>query len=265
VLSTAGAGSEHFEIRVAPPGDTALENKLVRRALAYGIDRKALVQALYGDIAPKLRPLDNTIYLTNDPEYRPNWSMYRHRPALARRLLGQAGCRLGPDRIYVCAGAERLSLRFVTTAGSPERARTLRIVQTQLRRIGVEVVPVYASGATLFGPILTSGAFDVALFSWLKSAPGQVESGYRCGNDSNATGYCSRVVTSDLNQSDQIVDPERQAVVANRADRQLAQDVPVIPLFQSPSFVAFRDTIHGIVPDAFIDPTWNAGNWWVER
>ena len=64
---------------------------------------------------------------------------YRYRPAHAGRLFEQAGCRKGADGIYSCAG-ERLSLRFVTRAGNPGRARILELVQAQLRRSGVEVV-----------------------------------------------------------------------------------------------------------------------------
>ena len=41
VLSTPGPNWEHFDIRSKPPGHPALESKLVRRAIAYGIDRAA--------------------------------------------------------------------------------------------------------------------------------------------------------------------------------------------------------------------------------
>jgi peptide/nickel transport system substrate-binding protein len=262
VLGTPGAAWEHFDINVAK-GHPALKIKLVRKALAYGIDRDALVRRLFAEAAPSIRRLDSTVFLTNVSAYRPNWKMYRSNTTLARRLLERAGCRLGSDSIYACVG-ERLSLRFVTTAGNPRREQTLQIVQAQLRRIGVEVVPDYAPPATFFGPIFQQGDFDVALFSW------HVELGngsfpYSCGDTSNWTGYCSRLVTADLEQLERIVDPVRYRAVANRVDRRLAQAVPVIPLFQPPLFTAFRDSIQGVAPNAFSHPTWNAENWWLAR
>ena len=263
VLSTPGGAWEHFDIRVGPGGHPALKSKLVRRALAFGIDREALVRRLFAKAAPSMRQLDSTVYLTNEREYEPNWSRYRHRPAEARRLLEQASCRLGADGIYVCAG-ERLSLRFVTTAGNPRREQTLQIVQAQLRRVGVEVQPLYAPPQTFFGQIFQQRDFDVALFSWHKEL-GSVTAPYSCGDPDDWTGYCSRLATADLEQLERIIDPVRYAAVANRADRRLAQDVPVIPLFQPPLFVAFRNSIQGVVPNAFGDPTWNAENWWLER
>jgi peptide/nickel transport system substrate-binding protein len=264
VLSIPGAAWEHFDIRVGPGGHPALKSKLVRRALAFGIDREALVRQLFAKAAPSIRQLDSAVYLTNEREYEPSWSRYRHRPAEARRLLKQANCRLGADGIYVCAG-ERLSLRFVTTAGNPRREQTLQIVQGQLRRVGVEVQPLYAPPATFFGEIFQQRDFDVALFSWHKPLLGTVSAPYSCGDPDNWTGYCSRLVTGDLEQLERIVDPMRYAAVANRADRRLAQDVPVIPLFQPPLFTAVRGSIQGVVPNAFNDPTWNAENWWLDR
>ena len=262
VLGTPGAAWEHFDINVGPNGHPALKLKLVRKALAYGIDREALVRALFAEAAPSIRQLDSTVFLTNVSAYQPNWRMYRHNPSLARRLLAQAGCGLGSDGIYACAG-ERLSFRFVTTAGNPRREQTLRVVQSQFRRIGVEALPFYAPPATFFGPIFEQRDFDVALFSWHVTL-GDASFPYSCGNPSNSTGYCSRLVTADLEQLERIVDPVRYRAVANRIDRRLAQDVPVIPLFQPPLFMAFRNSIQGVAPNAFNHPTWNAENWWLD-
>jgi len=267
VLSIPGSGWEHFDINLRAGGHPALRNKLVRRALAYGIDREALVHKLFGDIAPNVEPLDSAVFLTNDPYYQPNWSLYRYRPTWARRLLEEAGCRRGSDGVFTCGG-ERLSLRFLTTAGNARREQTLEIVQAQLRQIGVEVLPKYAPGNALFAPedgILAKGDFDVALFSWNRMSPEQVDSTYRCENPFNFGGYCTRLVDDDLDQLDVIVEPKRRVDVGGRVDRRLAADVPTIPLFQSPIYVAFRESIHGIVPNAFNALTWNAENWWRER
>jgi peptide/nickel transport system substrate-binding protein len=262
--STLNNGWEHFMIRVGAGGHAALRKKLVRRALAYGIDRVELVRALFPDLKPPLPPLDSTIYLQNERSYRPNWNIYRYSPTKARRLLEQAGCRRGADRIYECAG-ERLSLSFVTTAGNSFRKRTLELVQAQLRQVGVEVVPSYVPSADILLQ-LPSGTFDVALFLWLdKAAPEEVLSRYRCGGEQNYAGYCSRLYTSDINQLDRIVDPKRRAAVANRADRRMAGDVPVLPLYQRPFIFGVRKDIQGFVPNGFGSIVWSAENWWLAR
>ena len=147
----ASTDFEHLDVQLGPNAHPALRNKLVRRALAYGIDRTALVRQIWGEVDPSARALDSAVHLAQSRYYEPNWSAYRYRPAEARRLLGQAGCRRGADGIFSCGG-QRLSLRFVTSAGVPVRAQVLPLIQAQLRAVGVEVVPVFAAPGGVLRP-----------------------------------------------------------------------------------------------------------------
>ena len=267
VGSAAAPGFEHFELRLGPGGHTALRNKLVRRALAYGIDRIALVRQVYGAVAPAHPWLDSAVFLTQSRYYEPSWKEYRYRPAFARRLLEQAGCRRSDDGFYRCDG-ERLSLRFMTVGGIGSRQRTLEIAQRQLREVGVDVQTVYGSAGALLGlgGALARGEFDVMLFSWVYQ-PGdtaQLKGIFGCGGPFNFTGYCQRLVTADLDQADRILDARQRARVLARADRRLARDVPMIPLYQF-VFVSARSTaVRGYALNT-TDALWNAEDWWLDR
>jgi peptide/nickel transport system substrate-binding protein len=182
---------------------------------------------------PRAGPLDSVVFPTQSPSYQPNWLRYRYRPAKARQLLEQARCRPGPDGIYVCAGA-KLSLRVVTTAGNERRQLTLELVQQQLRRIEVEAmlsyrrIPRFSSSSPR-----QASSTSISSAGHCRPAP---QAGlfaiFSCGAPLNYTGYCSRLVTDDLNESSRILDPGRQVLLLNKVDRQLALAVPVIPLFQ---------------------------------
>jgi peptide/nickel transport system substrate-binding protein len=264
-LAPDAPGWEHLDIRIRPGGHPALENKAVRRALAYGINRVAIVRALFGEADGLLQPLDSALYRSTNRSYRPNWRVYRYRPDEARRLLSRAGCRRGADGIYSCAG-ERLALRFVARGAPERRVRTLQLVQAQLRQAGIAVVPEYASSPSGHDQVLASGDFDVTLFAWFGAGAdgGGIKDLYGCGGQQNFTGYCQRLVTRDLDQSDRILDARQRARVLNRADAHLARDVPVIPLFEVPSVAAVRSTVRNFVPKLG-DPTWNAEDWWLAR
>ena len=260
------SGYEHFTFRLGRGGHPALRSKLVRRALAHAIDRAALIAGSpFGGADPMLRPLESVVFFAQSPHYKSKWSAYRHSPQVARRLLEQAGCRRGADGIYVCAG-ERLSLRFVTVAGLPARARVLSLVQEQLRQSGVDVRPSFTTFGALFGQLIPSGDFDVAYFGWVLSSPSAsgADTVYSCGGSQNYGGYCQRLVTRDLDQANRILDAERQARALNRADAQMARDVPVIPFVQVPFPAAIRATVRGVVLSPF-NPLWNAEDWWLER
>jgi peptide/nickel transport system substrate-binding protein len=256
---------EHIDIRVERGGHPALERKGVRRALLYGIDRAAIAR-IYG---AESEPSQSAIFLSSSPRYRPVWRRYGFRPAEARRLLEQEGCRRGTDGVYVCGG-ERLSLRFVTTAGAGSpRERTLRLVQSQLGQVGIEVRPVFAPSNLLFNQILTSGEFELILFNWIKTYPdSDLDSHdlYGCDGNQNYSGYCQRLVTKDLDQVRRVLDPAQQARVLRRADAQLARDAPVIPLVERPLLAAFRPSLRNVdLATGAWNPFQNAENWWLDR
>lgn len=265
ILTVPSAAMEQLAIRVGAGGHPALKSRLVRRALAYGIDRAAIVRDLYAEIATGLKPLDSAVLFANDAYYRPNWSRYGHRPDEARRLLERAGCRPGGDAVRYCFG-ERLSLRFVTTAGNPRRDRTLQLLQAQLGRIGIEVVREYASPGVLFFPggILDRGAFDVALFATVGSdgEPPGVDR-FLC-DSGNFTGHCDRLLNRDLKQVPLALDAEKRAALLNDADRKLADTVPIIPLYQPPNLIAVRKSVVGMTANPLAGRvTYRAEDWWL--
>jgi ABC-type transport system substrate-binding protein len=263
LVTGVASNFEHLDIQLGSNAHPALRNKLVRRALAYGIDRTALVRQIWGEVDPSASALDSLVHLAQSRYYEANWSAYRYRPAEARRLLGQAGCRRGADGIFSCGG-ERLSLRFVTSPVVSFRAQVLPLIQAQLRAAGVEVVPVFAAPGAFFGQILPQGTFDVALFSWAGSPAASWADVYGCGGPENFTGYCQRLITAHFNEADRILDDRRHARVFNRADRGLASDVPTIPLFQLVGSAAYDTSVRNF---EFLpwNALWNAENWWLER
>jgi ABC-type transport system substrate-binding protein len=66
-----------------------------------------------------------------------------------------------------------------------------------------------------------------------------------------------------LNATDQESDPSLRAQYYNEADVRLANDdVTVIPLFQKPTQLGYRDTIKGVQDNPTQDGfTWNIEDW----
>jgi ABC-type transport system substrate-binding protein len=87
---------------------------------------------------------------------------------------------------------------------------------------------------------------------------------YGCQGSLNASGYCQRLVTRDLDQADRILDRAQQARVLNRADAQMARDVPVIPLLQGILAVYVRSNVRNFFM-SFPGDYWKAENWWLAR
>jgi peptide/nickel transport system substrate-binding protein len=262
------AAYDHLLIRLGPGGHPALRIKAVRRALAHAIDREALTRALFPGFGRHLQqPQDSVMFLANSPHYRPSWNGYRHGagagPREARRLLESAGCRRGPDGIYACAG-NKLSFRLATTTNLSFRHQTVSIIQAQLGRIGIEIIPSFYSDLALFNRLLPTGDFDLLLFAWgLGPEPGTGELRvWGCNGERNHMGYCNRQVTRNLEQAQRILDRRRQARVVNLADAQIARDVPALPLYQWRFMLAYKRELRGV---AWRPYRLNAEGWWLDR
>jgi peptide/nickel transport system substrate-binding protein len=267
VLSSPTTTKDFLWIRTGPGGHRALRVKGVRRALAYAVDRVAIVRSIFGEVEQGVEPSDSAVYLTQDRHYRPNWKDYRLRRAVSRRLLQQAGCTRGVDGIYACAGKE-LSLRLVTMAGRTDRALAAELVQKQLREVGIEAIPTFLPANALFDPDspVNRGEFDLAVLGFIFE-PGSEAGGshdlFGCGRGVASAGYCQRLVTRDLDQASRILDPEQRAIVLNRADVQLAKDVPALPLYQLRLVAAVHSTIRGFALSPTPTQLMDAENWWL--
>jgi peptide/nickel transport system substrate-binding protein len=255
---------EHLTLNVGRGGHPALERKAVRQALAYGLDRVALIRGSpLGGADPALRPLDSVVFLPQSPYYRPNWSRYRHNPRLARQLLEGAGCRRSSDDIYVC-DAQRLRLRLAVRQGLPTAVRIAELVRDQLREIGVEVVLEFAPPSVVTGQIITSGDFDLVQFAWFSPVPdpGSAHGLFGCEAEQNFGGYCQRLLTHELEEAMRTLNAADQARVLNRADAQLARDVPIIPLAQTPFPAAISANVRNFSLSPF-NPLATAEDWWL--
>ena len=267
VTSSPGTTWEHIDIQVGENGHPALRNLYVRQALAYAIDRDALVTQMFKDLSPDLTPLHNTIYMSNAPEYEANWETYTADVAKATALLEDNGCKKGGDGIYTCDG-ERLSFKFTSTTGNALRELAFQVIQQQTKAAGIELESDFGDPAVVFGDkVLVSGNYDLFMFAWVGNPDpaGSVEI-WKCEGAQNFTGYCNEEVSELLESSDTTIDEAERAAALNEADALMAQDVPTIPLFQKPTVLVYNNRLHGVEDNPTQQgPLWNVEEWWIEQ
>lgn len=268
VATAAGTTWEHIDIQVGPNApNPALSNDFVRQAFAYAIDRDALVTQMFKDLSPELVPLNNTIYMTNAPEYVGNWEQYSLDVAKATALLEDNGCKKGADGIYVCDG-ERLSFEFTSTTGNALRELAFEIIQEQVKAAGIELESTFGEAADVFGTkILVAGNYDLFMFAWVGNPDpaGSVEI-WKCKGSQNFTGYCNEEVSKLLDSSNVLLNNDERAAALNEADALMAQDIPTIPLYQKPTVLAYNIIVHGMEDNPTQEgPTWNSEEWWIEQ
>jgi len=133
--------------------DEITGQKAVREAIAYAVDRPAIMQTL---LYNKAAPAHSVLPATN-PAYWPA-PLRGYNPDKAKQILDTAG--FTPDEHGV-----RLRLRFSTT-NNPFALLLVQAIQHQLKQIGVEVSINIAEWGTFYGNV-QKGNFQMYLLSWV--------------------------------------------------------------------------------------------------
>ncbi|GGA57562.1 diguanylate phosphodiesterase [Edaphobacter acidisoli] len=138
--------------------DPLLQDKRVRQAIAYALDRKAIVDAIWRGqavLADTLLPIGH--WAAAHPR---NLEQYPHSIARAEQLLDEAGFH--PSRSGV-----RLTLTIKTS--TDETTRLLAdVLQQQLRAAGIRLEIRSAEFGTFYSDV-THGAFQLYVLRWIGS------------------------------------------------------------------------------------------------
>ncbi len=260
VQADAGTIWEHFAFNVSK---APVDDVKVRQAIAYAIDRQKIVdEVMLGQVKPL-----NSILVPEQPQfYIPAWEKYTYDAAKATALLEEAGWKKGSDGIYE-KGGKKLTLEWKTTAGNKGREKMGQILQAQLKEVGIELKLKFEEAQTFFGESTVKGNFVTGEWAWLaapdpsvttlfsgKSLPPNGQNYYRYKNDS-VTQLCA--------DSDAEIDLAKRAELVKAIQTQMAEDVPLIPLYQRLSLLAVKDVIKGPQNNATLEGVfWNMGEWW---
>jgi peptide/nickel transport system substrate-binding protein len=241
-----------------------LSDVAVRKAIATGINVDELVKRTVGQFASQVKPLGNRLWMPFQEAYQDHFSQYgKGDVAGAQKLLDAAGYTKGSDGIYT-KGGKKISLRFSTTAGNKLRETQGELFQAQMKQVGIDIKIANLDSQKLFGDALPNGNFDVADFAWV-GGPFAVSGNrdiYRSGAGSNYGQYANPKVDQLFAQAGAEFDANKAAELLNQIDQVVTDDMATIPLYNKPTFLAFRNTFVNVSDNATQDgPFWNSNTW----
>jgi ABC-type transport system substrate-binding protein len=263
VVTHLGLQWEHIQIQQGAKGNPLAKQKWLRQALITSLNRTAAARALYGTLNPRVGVLNSVSRLTNEKGYNPkHFSKWNYSVAKVNQMMNAHNCSKGGDGIFRCGGT-KVSFDFASTTGNALRALAFTIFQDQAQRAGIELRNGFVPAGTLFGSKLPAHDFDLAMFTQIVTTdPHYVVSTFACGSPSNYFEYCNRTVTQLLQRSDRELNDAKRLALVNRAGAIMGNDVPVIPLFQRPTYFVFKTSVKGMVDNPTSQgPSFNAENW----
>ena len=258
---------EHIALNTRVP---PLDDPAVRRALAYAIDREEITRVLLdGDV-----PVLDSLLRPFQPGYAPVFERYRYDPRRARGELEAAGWRAGADGVYARDGRP-LEVELVVPSEGALRRTTGRLIAERAREAGIRVRVRPETSDRLFGAILGRGDFQAAMFAIGGGvdpsvtgllASDQVPGPANGFSGQNVYGVADPALDRLLARSDRLIDDDLRAEALGRVQEVVAEEVPLIPLYQQPNTVAHVEALEGVrVNPSQAEVYWNSAEWRLRR
>ncbi len=243
----------------------ALADVRVRRALAYALDRNALVRKVTHGIA---MPADS-----DQPSflwaYNPNVVRYPYDLKHAAQLLDEAGWRGAPGTIRTKNG-QPLRLLLVSFTGSATASDAEVFVQAAWRQAGIDVVIKNYSSAQLYatlgsGGIEQSGKFDVAFENWANGTDPDDSILLRCTMAPpagwNIYHFCDRRLDKAEARALTSYDPATRKAMYGRIQRIISEQLPIVVLWYQRDLDVINTDFHNYRPAHAVTPFWNTWEW----
>jgi len=229
----------HINLNVKRPPTDDLK---VRKAIVHAIDQRAIVDTLFFGIGKAaFGPLTHGTF-GYDPQVE---SMYRYDPAMAGRLLEEAGWKPGSDGIREKGGQKLRVIFNVIAAGGYDSTATM--VQTMLQMVGIHAELRLLDRARMFSDS-NKGEHNLALRFWLTADPEFLRLHFRSTNVGNWNWSLASDPALDalLDEGAATLDLKKRAQVYGEIQRKIMQDALMVPLFDAEYVNAISPRVQGL-------------------
>ncbi|NLC71917.1 MAG: peptide-binding protein [Desulfuromonadaceae bacterium] len=224
------------------------QDKRVRQALSYAIDREEIVKGV-------LLGLGRTAtgpYVPGTWPYNPEVRKYPYDPEKARQLLREAGWGDSDGDGILDRQGRPFSFTIVTNQGNDQRVKCGEIIQRRLRELGIEVRLRVIEWASFLKEFINPGNFEATLLGW--TVPVDPD-GYNVWHSSktgvgqlNFIHFNHPEVDELLERGRRTMDQQERKAIYGRFQEILAEEQPYAFLYVPDSLPVVAARFRGIEP-----------------
>ena len=232
---TSGSNYAYIALNTRDP---ILKDVRVRQAIAYAVDRPQIIHYLMGDMAHEA----NSVLPPQHWAYDPNAKEYPHDPAIANRILDEAG--------YAKKNGYRFQLTMKTSTDGTTRVLAA-VLQQQLRAIGIDLELRTYEFATFYADV-TKGAYQMHSLRWIggNQDPDIFESIFDSASFApkrqNRTFYSNPQVDQLIQIGRSTVDQEQRKRAYLELQEIVNRDVPYIHLWDFDNVLVHTRRVRGL-------------------
>lgn len=239
---------EHIDFNLDNP---ILQDKRVRHALIYALDREALSRQLFEG----KQPVVNSFVSPLDWMVASDIPTYKFDAKKAAALLDEAGWKEMRSGVRHNAAGQPLTLELMTTAGNRVRETVQQVLQSQWRKLGIDMRLRNEPARVFFGETMRKRQFPaLAMYAWISSPENVPRSTLRSDEipvaekgfaGQNTPGFRDAEMDKLIDAIEIELDKEKRRPMWHRIQEIYAEELPVIPLYSR--------------ADPFIIPKWLIG------
>lgn len=238
-----------LNMRVKP-----LDDRRVRQALIYAIDREALIQ----DVHLGRYTLARGILPPGTQGFNPRLKGYPYDPEKAKELLAQAGY----------TGGHGLPLIPIWSSVKREEiVREHEHIKKYLEAVGIQADIRYLTDWPAFSKMLEEGKLPTFLYAWYADVPDPDNFLFKLfysRSPRNFFGYSNPIVDDLLLRARSQPDLQRRIDLYRRAEQLILDDAPIIPILHHTYERLFQPYVRSIEVNGLGDPYIPLRKIWLE-
>src|SRR5687767_2622140 len=245
-------GFTYYEFNLDPDVTTKWQDKRVRQAMLYALDRESIVNDIllgYAEVAQGTQPVISYAYAPDEIATK-----YTYDPEKAKALLAEAGWTDTNGDGVVDKDGEALSFELLYASGSPTSDQIVAYMQDAWAAIGVEATPRSLEFPALIEATTTDPSFEIALYGFLWDASFLQDAMFGCDQYQvgfNDMKYCNPELDEINAEAKRTFDEEARRDLLIQASNIVNEDQPVAVLHFSQAHAAYSDRLHNYIPSTW--------------
>lgn len=233
------------------------KDKKVRQALTYAINKEAIAKNIFKGFEKPLDSLYPPFYWT----YNPNVKKYPYNVTLAKKLLDEAGWKVGKDGIREKDGV-KLKFSILTLKGNPGREKTAVFLQNCWKQVGAQVDVRALEWNTLNKKYIDTKNFDVALLTLSHGSTPDPKGLFEPGQQFNQGSYNNPEVTRLCNEFNKTFDKAKQKEIIFKIQEIIAEELPYSVLIYIENIYTHNKNVKDVDVKWF--GRWQPADWHVQ-
>ncbi|SKB14294.1 putative oligopeptide ABC transporter periplasmic oligopeptide-binding protein [Planktothrix sp. PCC 11201] len=238
-------------------------NKAFRQAVYYGINREVMKNNLYlglGELQHSPIPVQSPFYLSPEEGLK----TYTYDPEKARQMLIDAGFKYNAQGQLLDSDGNPVRFTLLASAGKKIREQMATQINQDLGKIGIQVDLLFLSFNTLVERLSSSRNWDAYLGGFsgggiephggynIWSVNGRLHT-FNQGPQPGETGITDWQVADWEQQVDDLFvkasqefDPKKRKELYGKAQKIVAEELPLLYMVNPLAFEAIRDRVEGV-------------------